>query len=324
MSSAIPWLLLGSVPLLIASGAQAGTLSGGNKPTSGGPDKPPQPISIEDGLKWAEALPKNAGPEREAGILKAVKDGGANLGWAAIRSGPIAGYTATVLVTSRTLRIGRDRPVRVEVDYVTHQAICDHFGCVMMTPHVNDIIWQKAGLRLAYLQKQKWVLEGTMATTKNMIAYSQELDAGDGKQGRPPVPTNTDKLVSNESKIWAIGKRLWTDHLKPEKSWNPKKMTRPELCWALNYGWYQPNSVAVQSPGKDHNMVHTDYSQEWTAMHSVVILEGPQPFGAVHAVSILRHPVLCQLLSNEGPLPDCKHPFFGTTQAPSLPLDVAV
>lgn len=325
MSSAIPWLFIGSIPFFLGgdgSTPQHGG-GGGTGPSSGGPSKPPAPISIEDGLAWAKALPSKHGPEREAAILDAVVKGGANLSWTSIQSGPIAGYRATILVAARSLRIGKRNPVRVEVDYTTHQKLCDHFGCTMLTPHVSNLIWQKAGLRVPYLQKSDWVVKGTMATTANMIAYSQELDAGDKNAARPPIPVDTKELlIANEGKDWVIAKRLWKDNIDPSKSWDPAEMTRADLCWSANYGWYQPNSVPVQPVGKKHNFPHTDYSQEWRAMHSVVIIEGPQPIGAVPVASVLRHPVLCQLLSDEGPLPDCKHPFFGTTKAPVIPLDI--
>lgn len=326
MSSALPWLFLGSIPLLLGGDKGGSPLpqnGGGGGPSSGGPSQPPKPISIDDGLTWAAALPPKHGPEREAAILDAVVKGGANTSWTSIKSGPIAGYTATILVAARTLRIGKKNPVRVEVDYTTHQKICDHFGCIMLTPHVSDLIWKAAKLRIPYLQKSDWVVSGTMATTKNMVAYSQELDAGDKNVGRPPIPVETKELlVANEAKDWVVAKRLWIDNIDPSKSWDPKTMTRADQCWSANYGFYQPNSVVVQTVGKKHNFPHTDYSQEWRGMHSIVVVEGPQPIGAIPAVSVLRHPVLCQLLSNEGPLPDCKHPFFGTTKAPVIPEDI--
>src|SRR5512139_2147234 len=173
MSSVIPWALLGAVPFLFSGGTQApqGTGSGGG---SGGGNTPSRPISIEDGLAWAASLPPSHGPEREAAILSAVKAGGANLSWATVTSGPIEGYRASMLVSARSLRIGKNNPVRVEVDYVTHQKICDHLAASMLTPMIAGLVWKQAKLRIPYLQKQDWVLGGTMANTKNMVAYSKE------------------------------------------------------------------------------------------------------------------------------------------------------
>ncbi len=329
MSSVLPWALLGLAPLLLSgsSPSNVGTnppLGGtGGGTGSGGAGEPPKPISIDDGLVWAETLPKKHGPEREAAILAAVKAGGANTAWTTLTSGPIEGYRATMLVMARTLRIGKKNPVRVEVDYVTHQRICEEFAASMLTPYLSDLIWKQAKLRIPYLQKQTWVENGTMASTANMVTYSKELDAGDKNANRPPIPVNSgDMLISNEAKQWVVAKRLWVDNVSPEKSWDPDEQDTPEMAWSANYGFYQPNGVPVQSVGKMHNMVHTDYSQEYMAVHNIIVLEGPKPLGPVHYVSLLRHPVLCKLVSNEGPLPDCKHPFFGTTVAPEIPFDI--
>lgn len=338
---------MGIFPILLGGLAAAALLGGDDSapkpPPGGGGKEPPKPppggwkpppggggptipasggdSNIDDGALWAASLPKSAGPERERIILDTLINKGARYSFAVVRSGPVDGITAKLSVMSRTVRVGQYNPVRVQVDYSTMQAFCDALYLSMMTPLVADLTWKQAGMRLPYLQKPKWVEDGTMSTTANMIAYSRDLDQGDKNVGRPPVPVNDEMtLIANEGKQWVVAKRLWVDNITPEKSWNPKTMTRPDLCWSANYGWWMPSGAPVQSVGKKHNFPHTDYSQQIVAVSRTVILEGAPPeLTVVDFGSLVKHPTLWRLVSNEGPLPSHKHPFFGPSDAPDLP-----
>lgn len=300
---------------LAAAGLGLIALSSGGKkseetmPTSplGSPPPSPEPPSVVpsaqgsgDGLAWAAQLPKGPTLAREQAIFEAVQRGDARVSWSTVQVEG-GGRKGTVYVFSRTLRIGETNPVRVSVNYETAQRICDLLGCAMMTPLVADKTYEQSTLRLAPMPMSKWVQDGTMANTNRMIEYSQKLDAR--------VPVGSEQLTSNESKHWVVTKRFWAD-ADASKRWPPNKRS-------ANYGWWStsaPNGRLWQSTGLVHDWMHTDYSQQLVLMSQRMEVEG---LGNVHVGTILKHPKLCAMLSNEGPLDSWAHPAFGKT-SPTL------
>lgn len=250
-----------------------------------------------DGLAWAKSLPSGSTPEREAKILQAVKDGMARFEWVRI---PLEanGVKATLPVMSRVLRIGKTNPVRVSVNYATAQAIADHLGAAMMTPHVADLTRLFSRVPLAPSLRNNWVQDGTMSGTNRMIEYSQALDA--------KVPENAGGIVSNEGKHWVNTLRFWNDK-DPAKRFPPNKRS-------ANYGWWDkgaPNKRYIgnmwQTTGLVHDWAHVDYSQLVQLMGQKMNVEG---VGEVHVGAALSDPKLFELLSDEGPLPSWAHPGF--------------
>lgn len=250
-----------------------------------------------DGLAWAKTLPSGSTPEREARILQAVKDGMARIEWATI---PLEanGIRATLPVMSRVLRIGATNPVRVSVNYETAQAIADHLGAAMMTPHVADLTRLYSRVPLAPSLRNPWVQDGTMSATNRMIEYSQALDA--------KVPEEAGGIVSNEGKHWVNTLRFWNDK-DPAKRYPPNKRS-------ANYGWWDkgaPNKRYIgnmwQTTGLVHDWKHVDYSQLVQLMGKTLNVEG---VGPVSVGAALADPKLYALLSDEGPLPSWAHPGF--------------
>lgn len=271
-------------------------------PPSPEPNAPTTPASAGsgDGLAWASQLPKGPTLGRDEAIFRAVERGDARIDWAAIQVEG-GGRKGTVYVFARTLRIGQTNPVRVSVNYETAQRICDLLGCAMMTPLVADKTYEQSTLKLAPMPMSKWVSDGTMANTNRMIEYSQKLDAR--------VPVDSTQLTSNESKHWVVTKRFWADP-DPSKRWPPSKRS-------ANYGWWStqaPNGRLWQSTGLVHDWMHVDYSQQLVLMSQRMEVEG---LGNVHVGSVLKHPKLHAMLSNEGPLDSWAHPAFGKT-SPTL------
>jgi len=256
-----------------------------------------------DGLEWAAQLPGGPTPAREKAILEAVERGDAKIDWSTVRVS-IPGYSGTVHVFARTMRIGQTNPVRVQVNYESAQRLCDMLGCAMMTPLVADKTHEQSIVKLAAMPMSDWVLDRTMANTNRMVEYSQKLDK--------LVDPRDIRLVSNESKHWVVTKRFWADP-DPAKRFPPSKRS-------ANYGWWSkqaPNGRLWQSTGLAHDWYHTDYSQQVVLMSQYMDIDG---LGSVHVGSVLKHPKLHALLSNEGPLESWAHPAFNKT---SPTLDIA-
>lgn len=288
---------------------------------------PPVPslfsVGAGDGLDWANALPHthgpntgNAslgqwgepGPERESALYAAITGGMSTYGWSQVVMGPIDGTYAIVPVLNRTLRIGQTRPVRITVDYLTHQHIVDLLGGACMTPKVADASFAQASFPLQAMPENAWPVDGTMAATSRMIEYSLANDQR--------VHSNEyTRLVANESKLWILTGRFWNDPTKRFVAGNKS------TWWAANYGWWSksaPNGKLYQSTGLAHNFSHVDYSQQIQCMGLYCMLRGKKE-GLAHVGAVLRDPVLSALLSDEGVLPSWKHPAFPVGAPPPLP-----
>lgn len=254
-----------------------------------------------DGLAWAATLPAGPSQAREDAILAAVKAGMARVEWVEI---PVEanGVRGTLPVMARALRVGKTNPVRVSVNYETAQAIADHLGAAMMTPHVADLTRVFSALPLEPVLRSNWVQDGSMAKTNRIIEYSQALDA--------LVPESSSGIVSNEGKHWVNSIRFWGDK-DPSKRWPPNKRS-------ANYGWWSASAPSKryigkmwQTTGLAHDWKHVDYSQLVVLMGQKMKVEGR---GSMHVGAVLGDANLYPLLSDEGPLPSWAHPAFGKSR----------
>lgn len=236
---------------------------------------------------------------REQQIYDAVASGNAIVEWAAVTSEK-NGHTAKILVMRRALQVhvGSGGPLIVNLSFRAHQRICDLLACCMLTTKVSDLAWEQAGLRLGVINHNDWVSDGSMGLVRRMYDQNAILQQKIGSY---------DGLVANEGKDWIVTKRMWTGPDTPEGT----KSSRRNSC---NFGWYgsafsgrSPGGLAVaQSPGMAHDGNHTDYSQLFRCMQKTVIVDG----SPMQVESVLADPVLSALVSDEGPLPKCRSPYY--------------
>ncbi len=204
-------------------------------------------------MGFIDTLPAKHGPEREAAILQAVKDGLASVRYRTIHSS-YNGHTAEFDVFDDALMI---EGLRVNVSAATEQRIADHMACLLMTARIADLRFQQANTILK--PHSRWDKTGLqMSTTEWMKWHSdqikKDLDIVSGDHG----------IVATVGKHWIID----------------EKLAKPKLHnQAVNYGWHYTGSLGgvpkdlpvsykempgvhmIQSRGYHHDSAHSDYSQ---------------------------------------------------------------
>ena len=235
-----------------------------------------------NGLEFVGTLPEKPGPEREAMILQAVKDGHANIEWHKLKV-TIGDNELVLAVSSNTLRIGEDDPVRVAVTCRTQQLIADELDCLLPTATISDLCYLDADHNLAPCLQSP---DAQMAYTSRFVEESDCIDRQQGAFG----------LAAPEGKDWVLCKALWQ---------NPQR--------AANYGWQTGSGpypgvttgIKVLQPlATAHNLEHTDYSQLCRLVRRECQLNGCQ----ADLGEIYTDPNLAGLISHEGALPGDRHP----------------
>jgi len=228
-------------------------------------------------------LPEVPGPAREGAILEAIFGGDvATVEWAELVS-EHNGHNATLFVTTDALRVGDDEDsLRVTVSPRSAQRIADKFGCMLLTPHICDLVWEQAAVRLTpSIQKP----DALMGNTSRMVLHNKTIEGKlAGRKG----------LIENVGKHWVLTNRLTS---KPGS--------------AANYGWFDDAAPGQsgkhklwQTLGLAHNLEHVDYSQVIRLVMRWCLVDGE----ARDLFDIVRDEKLAGLVSSEGPLTVCRLP----------------
>lgn len=271
------------------------------------------------GSVWAQTLPEKASAQREQMILDAVR----RRDIPPIQWIPITTYhgdlSATFFISADALRIGdATDSVRVTASHKTAQRIADDLGAALLTPKLSDEFWKAAQVKLppkAHPDAQKWVEGGTMANTSKMLEYHAYIDRliheAYEKAGGPVT-------VADVGKDWVNTIRLFKD--PPASSIGEKSPVRSaEYGWHTTAAWpYKsetlPGVNVFQPVGLAHGIDHVDYSQTVRLVRRDVKLCDPRiggvtgPCVTVDIATVATDPELAPLISNEGPLPDYRHP----------------
>jgi hypothetical protein len=232
-----------------------------------------------------EGWPAQAGTERSARILDAVRAGRYELQWC-----PIDIEDLRVLVSCDALKVDG---VRVNVDAKTQQLIADEIGAVLLTPKLADEIYKRA----TKLSPRPQTIS---SSTQAMIDHSARVDAEIARVGGGT-------MVADVGKDWVIVKSLFSQTARAARK-------------AANYGWHVPTKqyqgltaegavtpglFAIQGVGTAHSVDHTDYSEiARFALRSARYGELPVDLANVYTGDAPGN----ELVSHEGPLPDFRQP----------------
>lgn len=193
-------------------------------------------------------LPEQAGAEREAAILEAVRSGAYEpITWLPVTS-EARGRRAMIYVAADALKIDG---VRVNVTATTAQQIADLLGASLPTVMLVDLAWEQADVRCTPCLQPPGP---QMASTGAMRRHSQAID---GKV------SSRSGLIRTVGKDWVLHDRL---------------LSREDV--ACNYGWPDPkapylswNNEKVWQPlGTAHNRFHVDYSQTCTLVRRAMLV----------------------------------------------------
>src|SRR5262245_24509297 len=117
------------------------------------------------------ALPSAAGPERDRALLAAfVRGEHPPIVWSELYV-QAEGVSATLFVSADALKIGSDvDAVRVNLSAGAAQLVADHFGAMLPTSRICDLIWQQASVRLTPCLQTP---DQHMGDTSRMLEHSR-------------------------------------------------------------------------------------------------------------------------------------------------------
>lgn len=193
---------------------------------------------------------------REEAMVAAVEAGSARVLWGTVES-KWKDHVATIPVMRDVLAVGaEDDFVRVSVNYSTAQRIAELLNAQLLTPHVADLIYDHADVRIQP-QVQAWWQDNSMSRVDRMREYD-----GIVRRALGAVGATSDARLANLGKHWVMTKLL----LEPVHAGR-----------AANYGWHKgPTSAAgvLQPLETGHDLVWVDYSQMVQLMGQVMTVDG--------------------------------------------------
>jgi len=259
-------------------------------------------------------LPTGPGPERDARILEAVRQGlYVPITWAVVAI-DLGKYHAEIGLSSDAFRLGEFGDAwRIPVTPISAQQIADELStnqgipCVLPTAFLDDVAWNNAASRIA---PHPMVFNDAdrrlMATTAYSVQHSHWIDEQADAKGH-----QEGFLIRNVGKIWANTAQLWFRDDGAQRGanygWHYAEQ-RPETNRAVTTfgGW------TIQPLAFKHDTGHTDYSQTLTLVADAVVLTDRESgeTGLVSLSSAALEKDLCGLFSHEGPLV-MRHPAVG-------------
>lgn len=167
--------------------------------------------------------------------------------------------------------------VRIPLNPLSAQKVADAWGCLLPTKKIVDLIWKAAPNKLSpqplpptsQMTSVQWFLRNNDLIEKQLKALSTfslgQLVAGHKKD---VVITSKTFVVQNKVAI---------------------------------YGWHEKNGHAIQGPqpnASSHDASYADYSHGIRLVDQECVLDG----APTTVQAVLADPVLCKLLSEEGPV----------------------
>lgn len=234
-------------------------------------------------------------------VIEQLKAGQAIFEWAPLYS-EANGYKLTMAVTRDAIKFPmhitksgsvepESRLVRRMVNALETQQAADFLFCLMMTPKLEDLIFQQATVRLEPITQ----IDGNICAISTDVRHSELVDSAVTKAG------DDGGLICTVGKSWVL-----SNYLADPK---PLKYGASTAC---NYGWLgktaghlavTPGLHAWQPPGYQHNDVHADPSQTLRLVYGAAELTHPD--GGTEVIrlqDVALNSSMAKLISHEGPL----------------------
>jgi hypothetical protein len=252
--------------------------SASTRPASTRPTIPQRPADAPSGSAFLKQIQSMSPQEREAAILHEIGRGNVptflrNLVpiHVEITSPDGAPHRATYFVMPDYLSVGDDKDFfRMPMSPMTAQSLADAFDCALITRKISDDIFRQAPLRLTPIPLTE--------NRESAQTFYQHHLAIEAQRLRAAKPLGT--LIAGIKKDIVLSNRLLE---KPHR--------------VAIYGWHQSSGRPIQPLSIVHADSYVDYSHGVRLLSRLVIVDGR--FIAVD--DVLRDPVLCALLSDEGP-----------------------
>ena len=250
------------------------------------PDRPRQAMSAND---FAASISQANETEREASILREIRHGNIpkflryfkaiKIKQSITGFGPV---NATFWVMPDYLSIGNDRNyLRIPMNPITAQHIADHFGCVLPTKKMVDLIYDQSNLKL---KPEPMPYGPEMVSIPQYTKHNQMINT----QLQSKDATD---LIAGHKKDVVLTKRL------------QKQSGRVAI-----YGWHRLNGKAIQPLSLVHGNYYSDYSHGIRLVANMMLINDK----LYPVAEVMKHPQLSSIISDEGVLPYARYPTEGT------------
>jgi hypothetical protein len=285
------------------AGSEQGKFNGGERPGGSPPVSPfsnarfelhvpKRPADAATGTQFRDRIASLPRAARETAILKEISGG--NVPGYLRRLRPLhveatddrgGKHQGTVFVAADYLAVGNDDDfIRLPMSPVTALAIADAWGGSLITAKISDDVFRAAEVRIApHPLTQDRETVATFYEHHRLIEKARRNHDHVAKAASDPLQQDkmAPLLVAGIKKDIVLTNRL------------KEKANRIAL-----YGWHQPDGKPIQSLYVGHVDWYTDYSHGIRLMSGRMLVDGQER----DVSEVLSDPLLCGLLSNEGPL----------------------
>lgn len=246
------------------------------------------PARAADALTGSQFLEKTKGmnrTQREAAILAELQKGNVPdflRQWKEVQVSTVGPdgrtHTGTVRVMPDYLAIGSNEDfLRIPMNPLTAQRVADQYGAMLPTTKIVDEIWKQAEVKLS----PRPMKPGPQMMSDDY--YRRHQQTVEGQRAGEPLGA----LIAGHKKDVVISNRLAA---------HPDRVAI--------YGWHQPNGKAIQPLSTVHENTYADYSHGIRLVAPTMIVDGVER----PVAEILADPVLCKLVSGEGPIRNARVP----------------
>ena len=244
---------------------------------------PVRPSQALTGSQFAESISAMDRPQRELAIRDEILKGNVpdflrklapvDLHWQA-PDGKI--LTATIFVAPDYLAIGSDQDfLRIPMNLYTAACVAGQLGFVLPTKKMVDAIYRQSQFHFA----PQPLAPGPQMTSTDYYRRHNRMIEEQARAARIPLGA----LVSGDKKDVVLTNRLAS---------NPGRIAI--------YGWHRAEGSPIQPLSTVHGAGYADYSHGIRLISRMVLVAGKlQPIR-----ELLKDPVLCRILSDEGPIHD--------------------
>lgn len=265
-------------------------------------------------------MPEGPGPERDQYILEAAKSGNLEYKWAHVTSS-IPGHTATFAVTATAAKVDGIYP---GVGAGELQRITDVLGCSLLTPKLQDLMYQQAATKIVpwldWDQGQTFLWQGRQVAKMQSTTWFKRATVGmDNLLAKAGYNSG---LAMGMGKPWQLDQRLTLHHGAAENYGLYVPASKTVVCNGRRYyGGCPPTGVyaarsetladvyVLQDPGWAHGLDQDDYSETiWFVSRNCVVDNQLRDF-----CDVVRDPSIAGLASHQGALTIVRQPGVGPT-----------
>ena len=244
---------------------------------------PSRPARALTGSQFAEFILQMESSQRELFIRNEILNGNipdflrklvpVTLRYALPGGRPIS---ATIFVTPDYLSIGSDSDfLRIPMNLYTAESVASRFGFILPTKKMVDAIYAQS---LYHLVPQPMSAGPQMRSTAYYRTHNQMIQEQVQARGIP-----SGKLISGHKKDVVVTNLL----------------ARNEGRIAI-YGWHRGLGDPIQPLSTVHGAFYADYSHGIRLISDIVLIDGKRQ----SIYDLLRDPILANVLSSEGPIPN--------------------